>query len=179
MTRCDSDSSIPHLSDHQRVSAPKLLAARPNLLTKSIEEAAPGHPALGAPTPNGGSRPAEASALGALPERLPESPMVMKKMMMVNHGMEKSSSLGEISHPTAGKHSHSDSSRSHSPSSTDPDTPSPISDCRPSSAKSTRIPQLAAKKSPGDEDSSLTGDEVDLSQSKKKFPLKIFKKPKK
>lgn len=98
---------------------------------------------------------------------------------MVNHGMEKSSSLGEISHPTAGKHSHSDSSRSHSPSSTDPDTPSPISDCRPSSAKSTRIPQLAAKKSPGDEDSSLTGDEVDLGQSKKKFPLKIFKKPKK
>ncbi|NXK99566.1 STIM1 protein, partial [Mesembrinibis cayennensis] len=181
LTRCDSDSSIPHLSDHQRIpsSAPKLLAARPNLLTRSIEEAAPGHPAIGAPTPNGGSRHAEASALGALPERLPESPMVMKKMMMVNHGMEKSSSLGEISHPTAGKHSHSDSSRSHSPSSTDPDTPSPISDCRPSGAKSTRIPQLAAKKSPGDEDSSLTGDEVDLGQSKKKFPLKIFKKPKK
>ncbi|KAF1442273.1 Stromal interaction molecule 1, partial [Spheniscus mendiculus] len=181
LTRCDSDSSIPHLSDHQRIpsSAPKLLAARPNLLTRSIEEAAPGHPAIGAPTPNGGSRHTEASALGALPERLPESPMVMKKMMMVNHGMEKSSSLGEISHPTAGKHSHSDSSRSHSPSSTDPDTPSPISDCRPSSAKSTRIPQLAAKKSPGDEDSSLTGDEVDLGQSKKKFPLKIFKKPKK
>ncbi|NXE84268.1 STIM1 protein, partial [Cochlearius cochlearius] len=181
LTRCDSDSSIPHLSDHQRIpsSAPKLLAARPNLLTRSIEEAAPGHPAIGAPTPNGGSRHAEASALGALPERLPESPMVMKKMMMVNHGMEKSSSLGEISHPTAGKHSHSDSSRSHSPSSTDPDTPSPISDGRPSGAKSTRIPQLAAKKSPGDEDSSLTGDEVDLGQSKKKFPLKIFKKPKK
>ncbi|NWH52876.1 STIM1 protein, partial [Fregata magnificens] len=181
LTHCDSDSSIPHLSDHQRIpsSASKLLAARPNLLTRSIEEAAPGHPAAGAPTPNGGSRHAEASALGALPERLSESPMVMKKMMMVNHGMEKSSSLGEISHPTAGKHSHSDSSRSHSPSSTDPDTPSPISDCRPSSAKSTRIPQLAAKKSPGDEDSSLTGDEVDLGQSKKKFPLKIFKKPKK
>ncbi|XP_066846226.1 stromal interaction molecule 1 isoform X1 [Anser cygnoides] len=181
LTRCDSESCIPHLSDHQRIpsAAPKLLAARPNLLTRSIEEAAPAHPALGAPTPNGGSRHAEASALGALPERLPESPMVMKKMMMVNHGMEKASSLGEISHPTAGKHSHSDSSRSHSPSSTDPDTPSPISDCRPNSAKSTRIPQLAAKKSPGDEDSSLTGDEVDLGQSKKKFPLKIFKKPKK
>uniref|UniRef100_A0A6G1RJ87 Stromal interaction molecule 1 n=1 Tax=Hypotaenidia okinawae TaxID=2861861 RepID=A0A6G1RJ87_9GRUI len=181
LTRCDSDSSIPHLSDHQRVpsSAPKLLAARPNLLTRSIEEAAPGHPAIAAPTPNGGSRHAEAAALGAFPERLPESPMVMKKMMMVNHGMEKSSSLGEISHPTAGKHSHSDSSRSHSPSSTDPDTPSPISDCRPGGTKSTRIPQLAAKKNPGDEDSSLTGDEVDLGQSKKKFPLKIFKKPKK
>ncbi|NXK69899.1 STIM1 protein, partial [Sylvietta virens] len=181
LTRCDSDSSIPHLSDHQRVpsSAPKLLAARPTLLTRSMEEAVPGPPGPGAPTPNGGSRHGEPSALAALQERLPESPMVMKKMMMVNHGMEKSSSLGEISHPTAGKPSHSDSSRSHSPSSTDPDTPSPISDCRPSGARNTRIPQLAAKKSPGDEDSSLTGDEVDPGQSKKKFPLKIFKKPKK
>ncbi|XP_069737788.1 stromal interaction molecule 1 isoform X6 [Phaenicophaeus curvirostris] len=171
LTRCDSDSSIPHLSDHQRIpsSAPKLLAARPNLLTRSIDEVA-----ASAPTPNGGSRPAEAVTA------LSESPMVTKKMTpVVNHGMEKSSSLGEISHPAAGKHSHSDSSRSHSPSSTDPDTPSPISDCRPGSAKSTRIPQLAAKKSPGDEDSSLTGDEVDTGQSKKKFPLKIFKKPKK
>ncbi|NWR79009.1 STIM1 protein, partial [Centropus unirufus] len=173
LTRCDSDSSISHLSDHQRTpsSAPKLLAARPALLTRSIEEAA-----AGTATPNGGSRSAEPAALGALSE----SPMVTKKMMtVVNHGMEKSSSLGEISHPTAGKHSHSDSSRSHSPSSTDPDTPSPVSDCRPGSAKSTRIPQLAAKKSPGDEDSSLMGDEVDPGQSKKKFPLKIFKKPKK
>ncbi|XP_062423507.1 stromal interaction molecule 1 isoform X7 [Rhea pennata] len=181
LTRCDSDSSIPHMSDHQRIpsSAPKLLAARPNLLTRSIEEAASGHPAICAATSNGGSRHMEASSLGALPERLSESPMVMKKMMMVNHGMEKSSSLGEISHPTVGKHSHSDSSRSHSPSSTDPDTPSPISDSRPNSVKNTRIPQLAAKKNPGDEDSNLTGDEVDLGQSKKKFPLKIFKKPKK
>ncbi|NXO45879.1 STIM1 protein, partial [Locustella ochotensis] len=181
LTRCDSDSSIPHLSDHQRIpsSAPKLLAARPTLLSRSVEEAVPGPPGLAAPTPNGGSRHGEPPALAALQERLPESPMAMKKMMMVNHGMEKSSSLGEISHPTAGKPSHSDSSRSHSPSSTDPDTPSPISDCRPSGARNTRIPQLAAKKSPGDEDSSLTGDEVDLGQSKKKFPLKIFKKPKK
>ncbi|XP_051647161.1 stromal interaction molecule 1 isoform X7 [Manacus candei] len=181
LTRSDSDSSIPHLSDHQRIpsSAPKLLAARPTLLTRSVEEAVPGHPGPAAPTPNGGSRHGEPPGPGPLPERLPESPMAMKKMMMVNHGMEKSSSLGEISHPTAGKHSHSDSSRSHSPSSPDPDTPSPISDCRPPGAKSTRIPQLAAKKSPGDEDSSLTGDEVDPGQSKKKFPLKIFKKPKK
>ncbi|NXM78626.1 STIM1 protein, partial [Serilophus lunatus] len=180
LTRCDSDSSIPHLSDHQRIpsSAPKLLAARPTLLTRSVEEAAPGHPGPAAPTPNGGSRHVEGPGLAPLAERLPESPMGMKKMMMVNHGMEKSSSLGEIGPPTAGKPSHSDSSRSHSPSSTDPDTPSPISDCRPG-AKSTRIPQLAAKKSPGDEDSSLTGDEVDLGQTKKKFPLKIFKKPKK
>lgn len=180
LTRCDSDSSIPHLSEQQRLpsSAPKLLPARPALLTRSVEEAAGPGPAV--PTPNGGGRHGEPPALAALQERLPESPMVMKKMMMVNHGMEKSSSLGEISHPTAaGKPSHSDSSRSHSPSSTEPDTPSPISDCRPSGTRNTRIPQLAAKKSPGDEDSSLTGDEVDLGQSRKKFPLKIFKKTKK
>uniref|UniRef100_A0A674H2M3 Uncharacterized protein n=1 Tax=Taeniopygia guttata TaxID=59729 RepID=A0A674H2M3_TAEGU len=179
LTRCDSDSSIPHLSEQQRVPspAPKLLAARPALLSRSVEENVPAGPA--APTPNGGGRHGEPPALAALQERLPESPMAMKKMMMVNHGMEKSSSLGEISHPAAGKPSHSDSSRSHSPSSTEPDTPSPISDCRPGGARNTRIPQLAAKKSPGDEDSSLTGDEVDLGQSKKKFPLKIFKKPKK
>ncbi|XP_072183181.1 stromal interaction molecule 1 isoform X7 [Excalfactoria chinensis] len=171
LTRCDSESSIPHLSEPQRLpsAAPKLLAARPALLTRSIEDAGPGH------TPNGGSRHAEPPG----PERPSESPMVMKKMMMVNHGMEKSSSLGEIGHPAASRHSHSDSSRSHSPSSTDPDTPSPISDCRPNSSKSTRIPQLAAKKSAGDEDGSLTGDEVDPGQSKKKFPLKIFKKPRK
>ncbi|KAM9389725.1 stromal interaction molecule 1 isoform 1-T1 [Phaethornis superciliosus] len=183
LTHCDSDSSIPHLSDHQRIpsSAPKLLAARPNLLTRSIEEpSAPGHlpppplpPPSAAPTPNGGSRAPETSPF-------PESPVVMKKMMMVNHGLEKSSSLGEISHPTAGKQSHPSDS-SHSPSSTDPDSPSPISDSRPGSSKTTtRIPQLAAKKSPGEEDSSsVAGEEVDLSQSKKKFPLKIFKKPKK
>uniref|UniRef100_A0A669QI06 Stromal interaction molecule 1 n=1 Tax=Phasianus colchicus TaxID=9054 RepID=A0A669QI06_PHACC len=171
LTRCDSESSIPHLSEAQRLpsAAPKLLAARPALLTRSIEDAGPGH------TPNGGSRHAEPPG----PERPSESPSVMKKMMMVNHGMEKSSSLGEIGHPAASKHSHSDSSRSHSPSSTDPDTPSPISDCRPNSSKSTRIPQLAAKKGAGDEDGSLTGDEIDPGQSKKKFPLKIFKKPRK
>ncbi|XP_042749778.1 stromal interaction molecule 1, partial [Lagopus leucura] len=171
LTRCDSESSIPHLSEAQRLpsAAPKLLAARPALLTRSIEDAGSGH------TPNGGSRHAEPPG----PERPSESPSVMKKMMMVNHGMEKSSSLGEIGHPAASKHSHSDSSRSHSPSSTDPDTPSPISDCRPNSSKSTRIPQLAAKKGAGDEDGSLTGDEIDPGQSKKKFPLKIFKKPRK
>ncbi|XP_065601810.1 stromal interaction molecule 1 isoform X4 [Cyrtonyx montezumae] len=171
LTRCDSESSIPHLSEPPRPPGPasKLLPARPALLTRSVEDAAPGH------TPNGGGRHAEHPG----PERPSESPSATKKTMTVNHGMEKSSSLGEMGHPAAARHSHSDSSRSHSPSSTDPDTPSPTSDCRPNSSKSTRIPQLAAKKSAGDEDGSLTGDEVDPGQSKKKFPLKIFKKPRK
>lgn len=181
LTHSDSDSSFPYMSDHQRIpgSAPKLLAARPPLLTRCTEEAASGHPAGCTPTSNGGSRHGEASSLGALQERLAESPVVAKKMMMLNHGMEKSASLGEISHAMAGRQSHSDSSRSHSPSSTEPDTPSPISDSRPGNAKNTRIPQLAAKKNAGEEDSGSTGEETDSSQGKKKFPLKIFKKPKK
>ncbi|NXR68779.1 STIM1 protein, partial [Rhadina sibilatrix] len=126
--RCRTGSfgyiAVSFLAASCLLSAPKLLAARPTLLTRSMEEAVPGPPGPGAPTPNGGSRHGEPSALAALQERLPESPMAMKKMMTVNHGMEKSSSLGEISHPTAGKPSHSDSSRSHSPRSTDPDNPS-------------------------------------------------------
>ncbi|XP_056344856.1 stromal interaction molecule 1 isoform X3 [Oenanthe melanoleuca] len=167
LTRSDSDSCIPPPSAAPRL----LLAARPALLSRSLEEAAP--------TPNGGGRPGEPP--GPPEHRLPESPAAMKRVPVANHGMEKCCSLGEISHPPAAAgraSSHSDSSRSHSPSSTEPDTPSPISDCRPG-ARNTRIPQLANKKSPGDEDSSLTGDEVDPGQSKKKFPLKIFKKPKK
>ncbi|KAM4683267.1 stromal interaction molecule 1 isoform 2-T2 [Amazona ochrocephala] len=182
LTRCDSESSIPHLSEHQRMpsSAPKLLAARPNLLTRSIEEAAPGHPASAAATPNGGSRQADACGpAAALPERLPESPLVLKKMLMANHGLEKPCGPAEGSHPAPARLSPPEGSRSHSPSSTEPDTPSPTSDCRGGSAKSTRIPQLAAKKSAGDEDSSATGDEAELGPSRKKFPLKIFKKPKK
>uniref|UniRef100_A0A8D0HLT5 Stromal interaction molecule 1 n=1 Tax=Sphenodon punctatus TaxID=8508 RepID=A0A8D0HLT5_SPHPU len=178
LSRSESDSSIPHLSDYQRFpsSAPKLLATRPSSLTKTTDEAA--HAAVCAPTPNGSgsSRSPEAPSL------LPESPILMKKIMMLNHGLEKSSSLGEISHPPVpARHGHSDSSRSHSPSSTEPDTPSPISDSRPNNAgkNSTRIPQLASKKNPGEDDSGSTGEETDSSQGKKKFPLKIFKKPKK
>uniref|UniRef100_A0ACB8FFX8 Uncharacterized protein n=2 Tax=Sphaerodactylus townsendi TaxID=933632 RepID=A0ACB8FFX8_9SAUR len=186
LSRSDSDSSLPHMSDHQRVSsaAPKLLPNRPTLLHKTSEETAgSGHSALGAGSPNGGhSRHPDASSSQ---EQLPESPIVMKKAIMLNHGLEKSSSLGEISHLAASgvgmRPSHSDSSRSHSPSSTEPDTPSPVSDSRPNNlAKgSTRIPQLASKKTVGDEDSGSTGEETDSGPGKKKFPLKIFKKPKK
>lgn len=157
-------------------SAPKLLPARPTQLHKSLEEAA------GPPAPNGGhSRPLEASSSSSLQEQLPESPIVMKKVMLLNHGLEKSSSLGEISHP-ASHLAHSDSSRSHSPSSTEPDTPSPVSDSRPNSLGkgSTRIPQLASKKTLGEEDGGgSTGEDTDSGPGKKKFPLKIFKKPKK
>ncbi|XP_061485228.1 stromal interaction molecule 1 isoform X4 [Rhineura floridana] len=188
LSHSDSDSSIPHLGDHQRTSssAPRLLPSRSALLNRSTDEAAAAcsHPALGAPFSRSGSsnRHMEPSSL---PEQLPESPIVMKKVMMLNHGLEKSSSLGELSQSATagGRHApHSDSSRSHSPSSTEPDTPSPTSDSRPNHAGkgSTRIPHLASKKNgAGEEDSGSTGEETDSGQGKKKFPLKIFKKPKK
>ncbi|XP_042314045.1 stromal interaction molecule 1 isoform X2 [Sceloporus undulatus] len=194
LSRSDSDSSIPHMSDNQRISssAPKLLPPRPALLNKSMEEVgASSLLALGALSPSSScNRHVEASSL---PEQLPESPIIMKKAMMLNHGLEKSTSLGEISHSvavTAGgggsRHSHSDSSRSHSPSSTEPDTPSPTSEGRPNSLgkSNSRIPHLASKKSGaatagGEEDSGSTGEETDSGPGKKKFPLKIFKKPKK
>ncbi|XP_034972296.2 stromal interaction molecule 1 isoform X1 [Zootoca vivipara] len=179
LSHSDSDSSIPHLSNSQRTSssAPRL-SARPALLNKSEEAAV-------AAACGYSNRQVEASSL---PEAFPESPILMKKAVVLNHGLEKSSSLGEISH-TAGagapRHAHSDSSRSHSPSSTEPDTPSPTSDPRLNSqgkAGNSRIPHLASKKNAagGEEDSGSTGEETDSSgQGKKKFPLKIFKKPKK
>ncbi|XP_053240799.1 stromal interaction molecule 1 isoform X4 [Podarcis raffonei] len=180
LSHSDSDSSIPHLSNSQRTSssAPRL-PARPALLNKSEEAAV-------AAACGYSNRPAEASSL---PEPFPESPILMKKAVMLNHGLEKSSSLGEISHAAGAgppsRQAHSDSSRSHSPSSTEPDTPSPTSDPRLNSqgkAGNSRIPHLASKKNAagGEEDSGSTGEETDSSgQGKKKFPLKIFKKPKK
>ncbi|XP_066475235.1 stromal interaction molecule 1 isoform X2 [Tiliqua scincoides] len=176
LSRSDSDSSIPHMSDTQRISssASKLLSTRPALLNRSTEE-----------TGSLGNRQhMESPTLG---EQLAESPIMMKKAPVLNHGLEKSSSLGEISHSavatagSGGHHGHSDSSRSHSPSSTEPDTPSPVSESRPNSTgkSNTRIPHLASKKNAAEEDSGSTGEETDSSQGRKKFPLKIFKKPKK
>lgn len=176
LSRSDSDSSIPHMSDTQRISSSasaKLLSARPALLNRSTEEAG------GLGTWQQFTEPP------SLQEQLPESPIVMKRAPVLNHGLEKASSLGEISHVATagggGHPGHSDSSRSHSPSSTEPDTPSPVSESRPNSTSksSTRIPHLASKKNTGEEDSGSTGEETDSSQGRKKFPLKIFKKPKK
>ncbi|KAM6447783.1 stromal interaction molecule 1 isoform 4-T4 [Liasis olivaceus] len=164
LARSDSDSSIPHLSDHQRAStsAPKL---RPALMSKPAEEQQQ-HPA----------EPVES-----------ESPLTMKKVPPLNHhGLEKAASLVELS---PGGARSGDSSRSHSPSSTEPDTPSPPTDGRTALAllagkANSRIPHLAAKKmaggaAAGEEDSGSTGEETDSGPGKKKFPLKIFKKPRK
>ncbi|XP_013931208.1 PREDICTED: stromal interaction molecule 1 [Thamnophis sirtalis] len=157
LARSDSDSSIPHLSELPRASAsmPKL---RPALLSKAAEEQ---------------------SSQTEPPES--ESPLTMTKVPRANHhgGLEKAASLGELG--SVGARS-GDSSRSHSPSSTEPDTPSPSANGRTglsllSGKANSRIPHLAAKK--GEEDSGSTGEETDSGAGKKKFPLKIFKKPRK
>uniref|UniRef100_A0A8C5S1A7 Stromal interaction molecule 1 n=1 Tax=Laticauda laticaudata TaxID=8630 RepID=A0A8C5S1A7_LATLA len=159
LAHSDSDSSIPQLGDLQRaaISAPKL---RPALLHK----------------------PAEEQQHQLEPAEL-ESPLTMKKMSPLNHhgGLEKAASLGELG-PVGARSG--DSSRSHSPSSTEPDTPSPPANGRTalsllSGKANSRIPHLAAKKMGGEEDSGSTGEETDSGPGKKKFPLKIFKKPRK
>ncbi|KAK9402703.1 stromal interaction molecule 1 [Crotalus adamanteus] len=161
LVHSDSDSSIPYLSDHPRaaISMPKL---RPGLLNKPAEEQ------------QHQTEPGES-----------ESPLTMKKVPVLNHhgGLEKAASLGELG--PVGARSR-DSSRSHSPSSTEPDTPSPPVNGRTalsllSGKANSRIPHLAAKKTgtAGEEDSGSTGEETDSGPGKKKFPLKIFKKPRK
>ncbi|XP_020823316.1 stromal interaction molecule 1 isoform X3 [Phascolarctos cinereus] len=172
LTHSDSESSL-HTSDRPRFTQ---LAAKPQQLTRAMDEA------LYAPTSNGSHRLAEAALGGALVEKLPESPALVKKALFLqNHGLEKAYSVGELGPIGLGGGGplHSDSSRSHSPSSPEPDTPSPVGDSRAHHGRNTRIPHLAGKKHAGEEDSGSTGEETDSGQGKKKFPLKIFKKPKK
>ncbi|XP_027722031.1 stromal interaction molecule 1 isoform X1 [Vombatus ursinus] len=172
LTHSDSESSL-HTSDRPRFTQ---LAAKPQQLTRAMDEA------LYAPTSNGSHRLAEAALGGALVEKLPESPALVKKALLLqNHGLEKAYSVGELGPIGLGGGGplHSDSSRSHSPSSPEPDTPSPVGDSRAHHGRNTRIPHLAGKKHAGEEDSGSTGEETDSGQGKKKFPLKIFKKPKK
>lgn len=169
LSRSDSESSLPYLSDHHR--ATKLPTSKSAMLSRCLEE----YPSTGGHTPNGGNRHYDTASLCALQSTLPESPPLEKKVAPLQ-AMEKSSSYGEISLGGVGQ---SDSSRSHSPSSTEPETPSPTTESKHNNTKSTRIPQLAGKKSPGEDDSGSTGEETDSVPGKKKFPLKIFKKPKK
>uniref|UniRef100_A0A8D2LHE2 Stromal interaction molecule 1 n=1 Tax=Varanus komodoensis TaxID=61221 RepID=A0A8D2LHE2_VARKO len=158
LSRSDSDSSIPPASDGQR-PAPKLPPPRPALHGRPAEEA-----------PGGG---------GAWPVEPPvaESPRPRKKAA----GLEKAASLGELGAAGA-RPGPANSSRSHSPSSTEPDTPSPTAEGRAANGTKggSRIPHLAPKKSAAaEDDSGSTGEEGDPGPGRKKFPLKIFKKPKK
>lgn len=162
LSRSDSESSIPYMGDAR---LPKIPSAKSSLSHRALDELP-----SSSQTPNGGNRQLETSTSGGALQRLSDSPKLEK------FG-EKSCSLGEISMVGMGHHQ-SDSSRSHSPSSTDADTPSPGTEAKYNHSKSTRIPQLAAKKSPGDEDSGSTGED-DPNSGKKKLTLNIFKKPKK
>ncbi|XP_053312716.1 stromal interaction molecule 1 isoform X4 [Spea bombifrons] len=164
LSRSDSDSSIPHIAE-QRISSfsSKIPSSKPTSLSRALEEQA-----SSSQSPNGGNRHLELAAVGHLQERLTGSPELQKKLS------EKSMSMGEIS--LAGT-VQSDDSRSHSPSSTEAETPSPGADSKHNS-KGTRIPQLAGKKTLGEDDSGSTGEENDPATGKKKL-LKIFKKPKK
>ncbi|XP_073414938.1 stromal interaction molecule 1 isoform X2 [Dendrobates tinctorius] len=164
LSRSDSESSIPYLGDPRLGKIP---SSKSSVCQRALEELP-----SSSQTPNGGNRQLELSSVGGALQRLSDSPQPEQKLD------EKSCSLGEISLVGTGSHQ-SDSSRSHSPSSTDADTPSPGSEARYNHTKSTRIPQLAAKKSPGEEDGGSTGEDNDPNSGKKKLSLNIFKKPKK
>uniref|UniRef100_A0A2R9BU46 Stromal interaction molecule 1 n=1 Tax=Pan paniscus TaxID=9597 RepID=A0A2R9BU46_PANPA len=167
LTHSDSESSL-HMSDRQRV------APKPPQMSRAADEA------LNAMTSNGSHRLIEGVHPGSLVEKLPDSPALAKKALLaLNHGLDKAHSLMELS-PSAppGGSPHLDSSRSYSPSSPDPDTPSPVGDSRALQAsRNTRIPHLAGKKAVAEEDNGSIGEETDSSPGRKKFPLKIFKKP--
>ncbi|XP_019481188.1 PREDICTED: stromal interaction molecule 1 isoform X2 [Hipposideros armiger] len=167
LTHSDSESSL-HMSDRQR-TAPK-----PPQMVRAADDA------LNAMTSNGSNRLIEGVHPGSLVEKLPDSPALAKKALLaLNHGLDKTHSLMELS-PSAppGGSPPLDSSRSHSPSSPDPDTPSPVGDSRALQAsRNTRIPQLAGKKGVAEEDNGSIGEETDSSPGRKKFPIKLFKKP--
>ncbi|KAM5315852.1 stromal interaction molecule 1 isoform 2-T2 [Glossophaga mutica] len=167
LTHSDSESSL-HMSDRQR------MAPKPPQMIRAADEA------LNAMTSNGSHRLIEGVHPGSAVEKLPDSPVLAKKALLaLNHGLDKAHSLMELS-PSAppGGSPPLDSSHSHSPSSPDPDTPSPAGDSRALQAsRNTRIPHLAGKKAMAEEDNSSIGEEADSSPGRKKFPLKIFKKP--
>lgn len=169
LTHSDSESSL-HMSDRQR------MAPKPPQMARAADEA------LNAMTSNGSHRMIEGVHPGSAMEKLPDSPALAKKALLaLNHGLDKAQSLMELS-PSAppGGSPPLDSSHFHSPSSPDPDMSSPFGDSRASQAsRNTRIPHLAGKKAVAEEDNGSIGEEADSSPGRKKFPLKIFKKPKK
>lgn len=156
------------MSDRQRV------APKPPQMGRAAEEAFNAMPS------NGSHRLIEGVHPGSVVEKLPDSPALAKKALLaLNHGLDKAHSLMELnpSVPPGGSPL-LDSSHSHSPSSPDPDTPSPVGDNRAlQGSRNTRIPHLAGKKAAAEEDNGSLGEETDSSPGRKKFPLKIFKKP--
>nr|XP_051678876.1 stromal interaction molecule 1 isoform X1 [Oryctolagus cuniculus] len=167
LTHSDSESSL-HMSDRQR------MAPKPPQMVRTADEV------LNAMISNSSHRLIEGVHPGPLVEKLPDSPALTKKTVLaLNHGLDKAHSLMELSASAPpGGSPLLDSSHSHSSSSPDPDTPSPAGDSRALQAsRNTRIPHLAGKKAVAEEDNGSIGDETDSSPGRKKFPLKIFKKP--
>ncbi|XP_051963243.1 stromal interaction molecule 1-like isoform X1 [Xyrauchen texanus] len=172
LNRSDSDSSlcISQTGEQLRLCySSKGLPIKPTSLLHGplsrSEEGAPSH----SHTPNGGNRVADGSAS---PDGGSDSPILMKKV----YSNEKSASMSEI-HGSQVVMSMSESSRSLSPNSTDPDSPSPTG--LTGGKAGSRIPQIASKKSPLEEDSGSTGEDTDSAASRKKHTFKIFKKQKK
>uniref|UniRef100_A0A673XCZ6 Stromal interaction molecule 1b n=1 Tax=Salmo trutta TaxID=8032 RepID=A0A673XCZ6_SALTR len=93
-----------------------------------------------------------------------DSPMIM------SYGLEKSSSLGELHGGGSPALAPAYSTHSLCPASFDPDVRSGKGD--------SRVPHMQAKKSPLEEDSCFTGEEIDSGNGRKKHTFKIFKKRK-
>ncbi|KAM9497288.1 stromal interaction molecule 1-like isoform 4-T6 [Salvelinus alpinus] len=90
--------------------------------------------------------------------------------LMMSYGLEKSSSLGELRGGGSPALAPAYSTHSLCPASFDPDARSGKGD--------SRIPHMQAKKSPLEEDSCFTGEEIDSGNGRKKHTFKIFKKRK-
>ncbi|XP_041055006.1 stromal interaction molecule 1b isoform X6 [Carcharodon carcharias] len=191
LNRSDSESSISQSSDQQRLSnssgSPSTLLhssglrsipSKPTSLLKLTEEVTPTQSVASdsnAPTPDGSSSSSkQADSLSSTcSEHISDSPLAGRKAHL-NRGLEKSASLGEIHRGTEGSAlSPSESSRSLSPTSTDPE--STVTEGK-NGIKGTKIPQLASKKSPVEEDSTSTGEETEPNPGKKKPGFKLFKK---
>ncbi|XP_072900518.1 stromal interaction molecule 1b isoform X2 [Hemitrygon akajei] len=188
LNHSDSESSISQCSDLQRLpassgspgslphsSGSRSMLSKPSCLLKLTEEIAPSPSTaldLNTPSPNGSSKQGD-SLSSMYSESISDSPMGSRPPCP-GRGLEKSASLGEIHRGTEGSAiSPSESSRSLSPSSTEPEAPA--TDGR-NGAKITKIPQLASRKSPMEEDSTSTGEETEPNPGKKKPGFKLFKK---
>ncbi|XP_072118544.1 stromal interaction molecule 1b isoform X2 [Mobula birostris] len=188
LNHSDSESSISQCSDLQRLpalssslgslphsSGSRSMLSKPSCLLKLTEEITPSPSMaldLNTPSPNGSSKQGD-SLSSMYSESIPDSPMGSRPPYP-GRGLEKSASLGEIHRGTEGSAiSPSESSRSLSPTSTEPEAPA--ADSR-NGAKITKIPQLASRKSPMEEDSTSTGEETEPNPGKKKPGFKLFKK---
>ncbi|XP_032872371.1 stromal interaction molecule 1-like [Amblyraja radiata] len=173
----------PASSPHTHSSGHRSLPSRPCSLLKLTEELTPTHSTASdsnTPTPNGSSQAGD--SLGSMySESVADTPPAARKPPAAR-GLEKSASLSEIHRGNEGSAiSPSESSRSLSPTSTEPEAAAAAAGTgqpqpRDGGSKTTKIPQLATKKSPMEEDSTSTGEDTEPNPGKKKPGFKLFKK---